>query len=189
MVKMDSLFQEEFKKKIVPKMMKDFGWKNPLEVPRFVKIVVNAGVGKFRKEGEKVKAVEEDLARIFGQKPLKTYSKKAISGFSIRKGDLNGFKITIRGKRMYDLIYKFINIIFPRMRDFQGISPRSIDEQGNLTIGIEEQIAFPEMAGREIKHLFGLEVTFVTSAKSRQRALQLFKAAGFPLREEEILRR
>lgn len=178
------MLQEKYKKEVVLKMKEKFGYKNDLSVPRIEKTIVNVGIGSSGLKDEKAeKAIAHDLSLITGQKSVPTLAKKAISGFKIRKGMVVGLKITLRGKRMFDFLSRLINIALPRTRDFRGLSLKSVDEGGNLSIGIKEHIIFPEISPEDIKRIFGLEVTVVTNAKKREEALELFKLLGFPIKE------
>lgn len=162
-------------------MAKRFGYKNIMAVPRIKKVVLNTGVGKLRDEKQR-----EEVIRFFtliaGQKPSLRPAKKAIASFKTRKGLVIGYQATLRGKRMYDFISRFINIALPRTRDFRGIDVKSFDGNGNLTIGIREHIVFPEMIGEDYHFLFGLEVTITTTAKKREEGVELLKLMGFPIK-------
>jgi len=174
--------KEKYKKEVIPEMKKIFGYKNDLAVPRLKKVVVNVGVGKNLKEPNFIEAVENNLMRITGQRPVKTKARKSISSFKIRKGLVIGLMVTLRGNRMYDFLEKLINVTLPRIRDFRGLSPNSIDDNGNLSIGFKEYISFPEIRPDEIEKLHGLEVSITTTSKSRKEGLELFKLLGFPFR-------
>ena len=163
-------------------MKERFGYKNNLAVPKILKVVVNTGTGKALKNEKMQEAIAKNLAIITGQKPIFTLAKKAVSGFKTRKGMIIGLKVTLRGKRMYDFLDRLIKAALPRIRDFRGIPEKSIDKEGNLTIGIKEHIIFPEIAQEEIKIFFGLEITIVTNAKKREEAVELFKLLGFPIK-------
>src|SRR4030042_5649504 len=178
------MLQEKYKKEIVLLMKEKFVYKNNLAVPKIKKVVVNIGTGSFSKDEQTRQLIAKDLTLITGQKPVSTLSKKDISAFKIRQGMVVGMKVTIRGKRMFDFISRLINIVLPRIRDFRGLSPDSIDKSGNLNIGIREYIIFPELSGEDIKKIFGLEVTVVTDAKKREEATELFKLMGFPIKSE-----
>lgn len=174
--------QEKYHQKIVPAMMKKFNYKNALAVPKLEKAVLNVGVGQALKDEKYIEAVENNLKRISGQKPIKTRAKKAVSGFKIRQGQIVGMKITLRRRRMYDFIDKLINIALPRVRDFRGISPKSLDGKGNLTIGFKEHLVFPEINPDEVEKIHGIEVIICTTAKNNQKALELFKLMGIPFK-------
>ncbi len=180
--------KEKFKKEVIPEMMKKFGYRNPLAVPKIEKVVVNTGFGrlisgKTSQEQEKIsEAILDNLALICGQKPIKTLAKKSIAGFKARKGMILGARVTLRGQRMYDFLERLIHIGLPRSRDFQGIGLNSFDKKGNLTIGIKEQIAFPEISPEKVKNIFGFEVTVSTTAKKREEGIELLKLMGLPIK-------
>jgi large subunit ribosomal protein L5 len=180
--------KEKYEKEVLPKMMKKFGYKNKMAVPKIEKVVINVGFGKLisEKDSQEQKKIQEaileDLAQISGQRPILTKSKKSISGFKLRKGLPIGAKVTLRRKKMYDFLERLINIGLPRSRDFWGIPENSVDKNGNLTIGIKEHIAFPEISPEKTKFIFGFEVTVVTNAKDREKGLELFKLMGFPIK-------
>ncbi len=180
------MLKEKYQKEVIPAMKEKFGYKNDLAVPRIERTIVNVGIGSSALKDEKIQEIiSKDLTLITGQKPVPTLAKKAIAGFKTRKGMVVGLKITLRGKRMFEFLSRLINVALPRTRDFRGLSPKSIDQGGNLTIGIKEHIIFPETSGEDIKRIFGLEVTVVSSAKKRKEALELFKLLGFPIKKEE----
>lgn len=176
--------QEKYKKQIVAKLKQDFGYKNNLAVPKLIKAVVNVGFGRNAKEKSFIDNVVGSLVRITGQKPVLTKAKKSISAFKIRQGMVIGAMVTLRGQRLYDFVEKLINITFPRVRDFRGISEKQIDSQGNLMIGFRENISFPEIKADEIEKIHGLEICLVTTAKNRTEGLALFKLMGFPFKHE-----
>lgn len=180
-----SNYKDKFKSIIVPALKKELGYTNDMEVPKIKKIVLNVGLGKGLSDPKFNENVESSLMRITGQKPIKTLSKQSISNFKIRKGLVVGMKITLRGRRMHDFIEKLINITLPRVRDFRGLSQKSIDKQGNLSIGIAEHIAFPEIESDEVERIHGLEITIVASAKNQKEGLALYKILGFPFKEED----
>jgi len=172
-----------YREKVVPEMMKDFGWPNPNRVPRLQKICLNMGVG----EGSRnIKVLEDaivDLTTIAGQKPLMTRARKSIAGFKLREGMPVGCFVTLRGKRMYDFLDKLISIALPRIRDFQGLNPNSFDGHGNYTLGITEQLVFPEVNYDDITAIRGLDITLVTSAGNDEEALALLTKFGMPIRK------
>jgi len=176
--------KEKYKKQIVPKIKEEFGLKNDLLVPRLIKVVLNVGFGRHAKEKEFMASVEKGLTRISGQKPVFTEAKKSISAFKIREGLVIGCKVTLRGQRMYDFTEKLVNITFPRVRDFRGISEKAVDKDGNLTVGFKEESAFPEIKAEDIGEAFGLEVCLATSAKNRAKGLAFFHALGFPFQKD-----
>jgi large subunit ribosomal protein L5 len=171
--------KEKFEKQIVPEMAKKYGYTSPLAVPRVTKIVVNVGIGRVSDDKDR-ELIEKHLSLIVGQKPSGRPAKKAIASFKTRKGMVLGLAATLRGRRMYDFLSRFINIALPRTRDFRGIPVSNIDERGNLTIGIREHIVFPEIIGEDVKNIFGLEATLVTNMKDKEKALEMFKLMGLP---------
>jgi large subunit ribosomal protein L5 len=173
--------REKYKKEIIEKMKKEFNLSNALEVPKIMKVVVNAGVGKFLKDSNQIEDISKTIATITGQKPLSTKSKKSIAGFKIREGLEVGMKVTLRGRRMWDFIEKLVNAALPRVKDFHGLKDSAVDASGNLNIGIKEQLIFPEILPEEVKNIFSLEVTVVTDARDKKKGLALFKLLGFPI--------
>lgn len=165
-------------------MAEKFGYKNSMAVPRVLKVVVNAGIGKFIKESDKVEEIINGIGEITGQKPVKTKARKAISGFKIRQGLEIGVKVTLRGKRMWQFIERLVNVALPRTKDFQGIEEKSVDKKGNLNIGIREHTIFPEISAEKVKNIFSFQVTVVTNAKSRDEGRELFKLLGFPIKTD-----
>lgn len=165
-------------------MEKEFGFRNAMLVPRLSKVVINVGFGHHVKEKEFMASVEKGLTKISGQKPVLTAAKKSISAFKIREGLIIGGKVTLRGQRMYDFVDKLVNITFPRVRDFRGISDKAVDKSGNLTVGFKEYTSFPEIKMEEVDNVFGLEVCLTTTAKDRKTGLELFRLFGFPFKKE-----
>ena len=178
------MMEEKYKKEVIPAMKQKFGYKNDMAVPRIEKVVINVGIGSIiaGKDEKAQESVTKDIILITGQKPLVTLAKKAISAFKVREGMPVGLKATLRGKRMYDFLSRLVNIVLPRTRDFRGLNSKSIDEDGNLTIGIKEHLIFPEISQEDIRRIFGLEITVVTHTKSREKALELYKLMGFPIK-------
>lgn len=180
---------EKYKKEVIPKMMEKFSYKNPYQVPKIEKVVLNVGfgrlvAGKTKEEQEKIiQAILEDLTLIAGQKPILTLAKKSISQFKITKNQPIGAKVTLRRKRMFDFLERLIHIALPRSKDFKGIEQKCFDQKGNLNIGIREHIAFPEISIEKVREIFGLQITIVTNAKSREEAIELFSLLGFPLKK------
>jgi len=180
--------QEKYKKEVMPAMMEKFGYKNPMAVPKIEKVVVNTGLGRevVNKSSDEQKKIYDsvlrDLALITGQYPVLTKAKKAISAFSIREGIPIGAKVTLRKDKMYDFLEKLINITFPRTRDFWGISPKAVDKNGNLTVGVKEHIVFPEIVPEKVKKIFGLEITIVTTTNIREQGIELLRLMGFPIK-------
>ncbi len=172
--------REIYKKEVAPRLAKEFEYKNVNAVPHLEKVVVNVGFGKLVKEPKIVETVESTLKRITGQKALLTKAKKSISNFKIRQGQIVGAKVTLRGKRMFDFLEKLINITFPRVRDFRGITDNGLDRNGNLTVGFKEYLPFPEIRPDEVEKVHGLEVTVVSNCGNREVAKKLFTYLGFP---------
>jgi large subunit ribosomal protein L5 len=158
------------------------GYKNPMEKPRVQKVVISVGVGSF-KDKNKMKVVEDRLAKITGQKAAPRGAKVSIATFKSREGDIVGYQVTLRGKRMNDFLEKLIHISLPRTKDFRGINRSGADEMGNYTLGIKEHTIFPETADEELKDVFGMAITIVTSAKSKEEVLKLLTHLGFPFKK------
>jgi len=175
-------FKDYYKQQLVKKGMEVFGVKNPMAVPRVLKIVLNVGAGEAVVNKGVLEKIQEQLALITGQKPVITKARKSVSAFKIRKGFPIGVKVTLRGKRMYDFLEKLIKIVIPRIRDFRGISTNSIDEYGNLNLGFSEQTIFPEIDFDKIDKIRGLEVTIVTNARDKEKGKKLFELLGIPFR-------
>jgi len=180
--------KEKYHKEVVPKLKEKFGYKSIAAVPCIEKVVVNTGFGRLvsgkskQDAANEYKDILEDLALITGQKPILREAKKSISTFKIREGAPVGAMTTLRKQKMYDTLERLINIILPRTRDFAGLNPDSVDRDGNLTIGIKEQIVFPEISAEKTKRIFGFEITVVTSAKNKEEGMELFKSLGFPIK-------
>ncbi len=183
---MRSRLLEKYNKEIIPHLVKKFGYKNVMAVPKMEKAVVNVGFGRQVKDGgDFAEKVTEALIQITGQKPILTKARKSIAGFKLREGMVIGAKVTLRSGRMYDFIDRLISVALPRSRDFRGIDPKAIDPGGNLTIGIKEDIIFPEISYETTKDIFGLEVTITTTAKTSEEGEELLRAIGFPLKSRE----
>lgn len=181
--------KEKYQKDIIPQLKEKFGYTNIFLVPKIEKLVINVGFGRHNKEKEYIANVEKTLNRISGQKPVLTKAKKSIASFKIREGMIIGAMVTLHGKRMYDFLDKLINISFPRVRDFRGISTKSIDRQGNLSIGFKENSAFPEVRVEDLNNIHGLEVVIHSTAKNKEEGLELFRLAGFPFKKEEKIKK
>ena len=173
--------QEKYAKDVAPALRRKFGRANVMASPRIVKAVINAGVGRLREDKDR-QDIEKHLALITGQKPAPRKAKKAIAAFKTRLGLVIGYQTTLRGRRMYDFLERFVRIALPRRRDFLGIPPCSFDPRGNLTVGVREQTVFPELIGEDYRFLFGFEVTVATSAKRREEGIELLRLMGFPIR-------
>ena len=172
--------KEFYSQEVAPAMMKKFGYKNVMEIPKVEKIVVNMGVSEAVGNPKVLDAAVADLTQITGQKPIVTKAKKSISAFKVREGMSIGTKVTLRGERMYHFMDKLLNVALPRVRDFRGISPKAFDGRGNYTLGVKEQLIFPEMEYDKIDKIRGMDITIVTSANTDEEARELLKLMGMP---------
>jgi len=171
---------EFYKKQVIPELSNKFNYKNQYQVPKLKKICVNVGVGAATQDPKLVDSVAKDIENIVGQKPVITKAKKSVSNFKLREGMKIGCKVTLRKSRMYEFLDKLINISIPRIRDFRGVPDKSFDGNGNYTLGIKEQVIFPEINIDNVTKHFGMDITFVTSAKTNNESLELLKAFGMP---------
>jgi len=165
---------------VKPTLMKEFGYDNPLQAPRLEKIVVNMGVGEAVQDQKRVEAAVQDLSLITGQKPVVTRAKKSIATFKLRQGMAIGVKVTLRKERMYEFLDRLITVALPRVRDFRGVSPKSFDGRGNYTLGLKEQIVFPEIDYDKVDQVRGMDVVIVTTAKSDDEARALLRGFDMP---------
>ncbi|MBU1992681.1 MAG: 50S ribosomal protein L5 [Patescibacteria group bacterium] len=172
-----------FYKEIAPKLKEELGLKNIMAVPKIEKVQINVGTGSILQGGKDNSQILENIAAITGQRPVTTKAKKAISNFKIREGLGVGVTVTLRGKRMYDFINKLVNVVFPRVRDFRGISPKSFDGQGNYTVGIKEHVVFLEINPDDMEKIHGLQITVSTTAKNDEEGRALLSALGFPFKK------
>ncbi len=177
---------EMYKQEIVPFLMKQFNYKNIMQVPKLDKITLNIGVGKATQDPKLIEDAIKDLELIAGQKPVIRKAKKSISNFKLRQGMVIGCMVTLRGARMYEFFDRLINIALPRVRDFRGASDRSFDGRGNYSLGIKEHIIFPEINVDKVNRIYGMDITIVTTAKTDAEAYELLKAFGFPFRKKEV---
>jgi large subunit ribosomal protein L5 len=175
--------QEQYVKSIVPKLFKDFKFKNVMQVPKITKVVVNVGIGKVKEDKKKIDLVVADISKITGQAPIRTIAKKSISGFKVRERQVVGIVCTLRGYKMYSFLDKLINVALPRVRDFQGISSGVFDRRGNLHLGLKEHLVFPEISAEALEHIFGLEVSIITNAGKDEPAKELLTQMGFPFKK------
>lgn len=175
--------QEVYKTEIAPALVKELGVKNVNATPKVVKIVVSVGVGKMTKDSKMLESVESTLSRITGQKPISTRARTSISNFKLREGQVVGYKVTLRGVRMWDFLQKLTQITFARVRDFRGISIKHVDDNGNLSLGFKEHLPFPEIRNDELDAVHGLQVTIHSTAGTKQAGQVLFRALGFPFKE------
>ena len=177
--------KDTYEKEIVAKLMNKLALKNKHDVPKIEKIVLNIGLGEDASDGKKLKACVEDLALISGQKPIITKFKKSISNFKTRKGSNAGVKVTLRSHRMYEFVDRLVNIALPRIKDFRGLSSKGIDSSYNYSFGIKEHIVFPEVNFDKVDKIRGLDITVVTSSKSKEGTLEMLKEFNFPLNEKK----
>jgi large subunit ribosomal protein L5 len=175
-----SRMKEYYLKKAVPELKTKFGYKNVMQVPRLSKIVLNIGLGEAITNPKAMESAEKDLTAIAGQHPVVTRAKKAIAAFKLRPGLPIGIMVTLRGRQMYEFFDKLVSIVLPRIRDFQGISPDSFDGQGNYSLGMREQIVFPEIEYDKVEKLRGLEIVIVTTAKTDEEGRELLRSLGMP---------
>lgn len=176
-------FEEIYQKEIIPKLMSELGYQNCLAVPRLVKMVLNVGLKEAVSDKKVLENVSLQLSTISGQKPKVTRARRAIAAFKIRSGDTIGLALTLRRKKMYDFLEKLVKIVLPRLRDFRGLSRESFDGQGNYTLGLSEQIVFPEIDFGKIDKIRGLQITLVTTAKNNQEGEKLLELLGVPFRK------
>ena len=178
-----SNLKELYNKEITASLMKEYNYSSKMEVPRLEKIVVNMGVGDGAHDSKFIEAAVKDLEAIAGQKPVVTKARKSIAGFKLREGQPIGCKVTLRGENMYNFMDKLIKLALPRVRDFRGISKTAFDGRGNYTLGIKEQLIFPEINYDEVVKVTGMDIVFVTTAKTNEEALHLLNAFGLPFRK------
>ena len=180
---MNTRLQEKYKKEIVNILKDKFKYKNKFEIPKLEKVVINMGVGEAVKDSKKIEAASIELAAITGQKPIITKSKKANASFKLREGMPIGVKVTLRKNKMYEFLDRFVNIALPRVRDFRGVNPKSFDGNGNYALGLKEQYVFPEIEYDNVDSARGMDIIFVTSAKSDEEARELLIGFDFPFNE------
>ncbi|MCL4516135.1 MAG: 50S ribosomal protein L5 [Firmicutes bacterium] len=174
--------KEKYAKEVVPALKERFKYQNPMEVPRIDKVIINMGVGAAAADAKAMDGAVSDLTAIAGQKPVVTRAKKSIANFKIREGMAIGSKVTLRGERMYEFLDKLFNIALPRIRDFRGVSPKSLDGRGNYTLGIKEQLIFPEINYDKVDKVRGMDITLVTTARNDEQAMELLRLMGMPFR-------
>jgi len=179
-----SRLKQKYTKQVIPKIKEKFGYKNNFEVPKLAKVTVNVGISAAKKDEKYLELVENTLKRITGQKPVLTKAKKAISAFKIRQGNTIGAMVTLRKTRMYDFVDKLISVALPRVRDFRGLSPKSVDKSGNLSIGFREHLVFGEINPDEVEAIHPLEVVITTTAKNQEEGLEFLTLLGFPFRKK-----
>ena len=177
-----SRLKEKYQGEVRDELMKNFQYQNVNEVPRLEKVVINMGIGEGKDNPKLLDAAVNDLALIAGQKPVVTKAKKSVASFKVREGMNIGCMVTLRGEKMYEFLDKLFNIAFPRVRDFRGVSPRSFDGRGNYTVGIKEQLVFPEIEYSKVEKIRGMDITIVTTAKNDEEARELLRLLGMPFR-------
>ena len=177
---MTSRLRERYKVEIVPALQKQFEYRNPMQVPRVSKVVVNIGLGEALQNAKAIDAAVGDLAMITGQRPVVTKAKKSIAQFRVRAGNSIGAKVTLRGERMWDFLDRLTTLALPRIRDFRGVPGRSFDGRGNFSLGLREQLAFPEVEYDKVDRLRGLEISIVTTAKTDEESKRLLELLGMP---------
>ncbi len=180
-----NIMHERYQKEVAPALFKQFGFKNVMQVPRIEKIVVNIGVGEALDNAKALEAAVGDLTTVTGQKPVTTKARKSIANFKLREGRLIGAKVTLRGERMWAFLDRVLNIALPRVRDFRGVSANAFDGRGNYTLGLKDQLVFPEIEYDKIDKLRGMEITIVTSARNDEQARALLQMLGMPFGKKE----
>ncbi|MBS5793607.1 MAG: 50S ribosomal protein L5 [Lachnospirales bacterium] len=178
-----NVLREYYENEIVDAMMKKFSYKNKMEVPKIEKIVINMGLGEAKENAKAIESAAGDLAIIAGQKPIITKAKKSIAAFKLRAGMPIGCKVTLRGEKMYSFANRLINLALPRVRDFRGVSANSFDGRGNYTLGVKEQLMFPEIRYDKIDKIRGMDIVFVTTAKTDEEARELLRLFGMPFKK------
>lgn len=175
--------QEKYRKEVIPAMQKEFKIENIMAVPKIKKVVINTGIGGVLKDKKALEKIERDLSLLSGQKAIPRKAKKSIAGFKTREGMDVAYSVTLRGKRMYDFLDRFIAIALPSSKDFRGIDSKNIDKGGNLNVGIKEHNIFPEVQYESLKDIIGIQVTVVTTAGDKEKGVKLFKLMGFPIKQ------
>jgi len=171
-----------YRKEVVPAMCKRFGYQNPLEAPRLKKIVINVGAGEGAHDPKLIEVIVQEIGHITGQRPVVTKAKKSISNFKIREGDPVGCRVTLRGRKMYEFMDRLVNVALPRIRDFRGVSPTAFDGRGNYTLGLKEQIIFPEIEYDKAEKIYGMDITLVIDCKTKEESQEFLKLLGMPFR-------
>ena len=172
-----------YKSKIVSVLREKYGYKSPMAVPRMQKIVIAMGIGRATQDKKFLESALQDLTLIAGQKPLICKAKKSVSNFKVREGEQTGLKVTLRGQRMYEFMDRLINLAIPRVKDFRGLNPKSFDGRGNYSMGMSEQTVFPEIDSAKMENVQGMDITFVTTARTNDEAKEMLKLFGMPFRE------
>ena len=180
---MVSRLKEKYQQEVVPALQKEFNYKNPMQVPGVHKVVVNIGMGEVIQNAKAMDAAVSDLATITGQRPVITRAKRSVAAFKLREGMQIGCMVTLRGDRMYQFLDKLVNVALPRLRDFQGVSPEAFDGRGNYTLGLREQLVFPEIDYDKVDKVRGMEVSIVTTARTDEEGRRLLKLMGMPFKK------
>ena len=175
-----SRFSEKYKSEVAPALMQKFSYKSPMQIPRFDKIVVNVGCGDAKENSKVIDNVMAEIALITGQKPVPTYARKSVANFKLRQGMKIGAKVTLRGDRMYEFMDRLFNFSLPRVRDFKGINPNAFDGRGNYSLGLKEQLIFPEIEYDKVEKIRGMDICFVTTAQTDDEARELLTLMGAP---------
>jgi len=181
---MEPRLKKKYKEVVISKMTEKFNYKNRMQVPKLKKVVINMGIGKDNKDTKAIESAEKEISLITGQKPVITKAKKSIAGFNLRKGDICGLMVTLRGDRMWEFLDRMITVALPRVRDFNGLPPDSVDGRGSYTVGIKEHVIFPEVDYNTIYKIRGMNITIVTTAKSPEETVELLREIGIPIRRE-----
>jgi large subunit ribosomal protein L5 len=172
--------KDKYTSEIIPALQVKFNYKSAMQIPKLEKIIINMGVGEVKENPKAMDSAVSDMTIISGQKPIVTKAKKSVAAFKLRQGMNIGCKVTLRGNRMYEFADKFLNVALPRVRDFRGVSPNSFDGRGNYSIGVKEQLIFPEIEYDKVDKIRGMDITFVTTAKSDEEARELLRLLGMP---------
>ena len=178
-----SRVKEKYEKEVVPYLMKKFGYKSVMQCPKLVKIVINTGLGDIKDNAKSIQTTESEIKLISGQKPILTKAKKSVANFKVREGQTVGIKVTLRGDRMYSFYDKFVSIALPRLRDFRGVSDKAFDGRGNYSVGLKEQLIFPEITYDQVDKIRGMDVAIVTTANTDEEARELLRALGMPFKK------
>ena len=175
--------KEQYETKVVPALMEKFGYKSVMQCPRLVKIVINTGLGDIKDNAKSIQTTENEIKLISGQQPILTKAKKSVANFKVREGQTVGIKVTLRGERMYNFYDKFVSIALPRLRDFRGVSDKAFDGRGNYSVGLKEQLIFPEITYDQVEKIRGMDVAIVTTANTDEEARELLRALGMPFKK------
>ena len=178
-----SRVKEKYEKEVVPFLMKKFGYKSVMQCPKLVKIVINTGLGDIKDNAKSIQMTENEIKMISGQQPILTKAKKSVANFKVREGQTVGIKVTLRGDRMYSFYDKFVSIALPRLRDFRGVSDKAFDGRGNYSVGLKEQLIFPEITYDQVEKIRGMDVAIVTTANTDEEARELLRALGMPFKK------